>query len=133
MLNGKFVMRLGMFRLVMSAWSCLIVVSGCLLLAGFSNEGVPPFFAFVVACFLVFFCLGILFGNMSSMAMQSLGENAGLGASMVGSMSGLLGVLLSMVIGQFYNQTIFPLAVGYIVLASCALGLVMVAQWVVKE
>ena len=74
--------------------------------------------------FVNFFCIGILFGNLNAMAMQSLGHLAGLGASLIASGSSLVAVVFAVAFGAFYNQTTIPLASGF--LATGLLGFVLV-------
>jgi DHA1 family bicyclomycin/chloramphenicol resistance-like MFS transporter len=124
LINSRFVMRYGMQHMLIGALICLTGSSCLLLLSGLLNNGIPPFFWFMPLCFLIFLSLGIVFGNINTMAMQSLDHNAGLGASLIGSMSSILGVVLSILIGQLYNSTIFAIAPSYIVLGSVAIVLV---------
>ena len=127
-LNSQLVMRIGMHRLTVSALVGLIFLSCLLLLVGLLTEGVPPFSIFMPVFFLIFFCMGILFGNINAMAMQWLGRIAGLGASLIASVSSLIAVAVSVSVGKFYNGTVFPLAIGYLVCAALALLLVISAN-----
>ena len=79
---------------------------------------------------LTFFCIGILFGNMNSLAMEPLGHIAGIGAAIVGSLSTLLSMPLGTIIGQSYNGTIIPLLIGMAVLTGLA---ILVVRWVEAE
>jgi DHA1 family bicyclomycin/chloramphenicol resistance-like MFS transporter len=79
-------------------------------------------------CFLAFCCNGLLFGNLNALAMQSLGRVAGLGASMISSISSLVAVALSITIGRFYDMTAVPLAGGFILAGAVSLVLVLAAQ-----
>src|SRR3546814_6681595 len=88
-------MRYGMHRLAVFALVGLVVFSAALLGTAMAFDGVPPFGAFMTLCFLAFCCNGVLFGNVNALAMQSLGRVAGLGASMVSSLSSLIAVILS--------------------------------------
>ena len=65
---------------------------------------------------LVYFCLGILFGNLHSMAMEQVGHVAGVAASVVGCVSTLLATALAAFIGGFYNNTVTPVIIGLAVL-----------------
>src|SRR3546814_20019533 len=76
-------------------------------------------------CFLAFCCNGVLFANVNAMAMQSLGRVAGLGASMIASLSSLVAVIISVVLGRFYDMTLFPLAGGLLLAGVVALALVL--------
>jgi len=83
--------------------------------------GHPPLLSLVIYLFLVFFAVGLLFGNLNSMAMEPLGHLAGIGAGLVSALSTLLSIVFSLMIGQLYNQTIYPLVGGFLVLMSIAL------------
>jgi DHA1 family bicyclomycin/chloramphenicol resistance-like MFS transporter len=75
---------------------------------------------------LVFFSVGILFGNQNSLAMEPLGHMAGIGAAIVGSLSTLISTPLGTIIGQSYNSTLIPLIVGMAVLTGLA---ILVVRW----
>ncbi len=127
-LNSQMVMRYGMHRLSVGALWGLIMASGLLLVVALGQGGVPSFAVFMVLCFLIFFCIGILFGNLNAMAMQSLGNVAGIGASIIASISSALAVVLSIGIGRFYNMTVLPLAGSYILAGVAGLLLVVAAK-----
>ena len=60
-----------------------------------------------------YFCLGILFGNMHSMAMEQVGHVAGVAASVVGSLSTLMAIVIAAFIGSFYDDSITPIILGF--------------------
>ncbi len=126
--NSQMVVRFGMHRLAVTALVGLVGFAAVLLALALSHGGVPPFPVFMTLCFAVFFCNGLLFGNVNAMAMQSLGRVAGLGASMIASISSLVAVVLSVVIGRFYDQTVVPLTIGFLIAGTCSLVLVLAAR-----
>lgn len=84
-LNSRFVMRYGMRFLV---WWSLIAILGLALVAlavSFLSNGQPSLTFFMAYLMFSFFCVGILFGNQNSLAMEPLGHLAGIGAAVVGS------------------------------------------------
>ena len=81
---------------------------------------------FMTYIMLVFFSVGILFGNQNSLAMEPLGHMAGIGAAIVGSLSTLISMPLGTIIGQSYNGTLIPLIVGMAVLTGLA---ILVVRW----
>jgi DHA1 family bicyclomycin/chloramphenicol resistance-like MFS transporter len=88
--------------------------------------GQPPLWLFMAYLMLTFFCVGILFGNQNSLAMEPLGHLAGIGAAVVGSLSTLTSMPLGTIIGRSYNGTVLPLLVGMLLLS----GLCMLAvRW----
>ncbi|GAB4394978.1 MAG: multidrug effflux MFS transporter [Kiloniellaceae bacterium] len=126
--NSQLVMRHGMQRLSVIALLGLIVFSTALLAVALAHGGVPPFALFMALCFAAFFCNGLLFGNLNALAMQSLGRVAGLGASMIASVSSLVAVVLSVAVGRFYDETVVPLASGFLLAGMVSLALVLAAR-----
>lgn len=126
--NSRLVMHFGMHRLAVAALAGMIVFAGALLTIALAFDGAPPFSAFMVLCFLAICCNGLLFGNVNALAMQSLARVAGLGASMVSSLSSLVAVILSVTIGRFYAQSAYPLAAALLLAGVVALALVLTAD-----
>lgn len=126
-LNGRLVMRYGM--VILSKWSSRILagISMLFLLMAWTQGGHPPLWAMIGYMMPALFCVGILFGNLNALAMEPLGHIAGVGAAVVGSLSLLIAVFLSSVIGQSYNGTVLPLVAGFAILSTAA---VLVMAWV---
>jgi DHA1 family bicyclomycin/chloramphenicol resistance-like MFS transporter len=85
-------------------------------------EGQPPLWGLAAYLLLVFFCVGILFGNLNAIAMEPLGHIAGVGAAVVGSLSMAISVAGGSLIGQAYNGTVLPLVAGFGTLSLAALA-----------
>ncbi|MFG1496182.1 multidrug effflux MFS transporter [Saccharospirillum sp. HFRX-1] len=128
--NGRLVMKLGMQRQTITALVGMIVLSILLLLASWSGDGYPSLLTFLALGFGLFFCVGLLFGNINALAMEWLGRVAGLGASVIASVSSLISVCVALLVGQFYNQTLYSLALGFLGCALLALVLVLLAKGV---
>jgi len=125
-LNSRLVMRFGMRFLV--RWSLraifILAVFGFGIAA--STKGHPPLWFLISFLMLSFFCVGILFGNQNSLAMEPLGHLAGIGAAIVGSLSTFISTPLGMVIGQSYNNTVLPLIIGLCILTLIS---IIVVEW----
>jgi DHA1 family bicyclomycin/chloramphenicol resistance-like MFS transporter len=113
-INGNLVMLLGMRKLCTWAMVGWLTFSTVLTVLCLVYDGVPPLWQFVSVMFCTFFCIGILFGNINAMAMQPLGEMAGLGAAIIGSFSSLISVPTAVFIGSFIDSTITPVALGFV-------------------
>ena len=74
--NGKLVIRFGMRSMTQSAILALCGLSLAFLIVSLAVGGQPPLWLLVGYLMLTFFCVGILFGNMNSMAMEPLGHIA---------------------------------------------------------
>ncbi|SHG13547.1 MFS transporter, DHA1 family, bicyclomycin/chloramphenicol resistance protein [Marinomonas polaris DSM 16579] len=119
--NGKIVLRVGMLRCVIGALSVLLSTAFILLIAALYFNGVPPFVLFMGLGMVMFSCFGMVFGNVNAMAMEPLGSMAGLGASLISSLSSMIAIVLSTIAGQFYNFTVIPLASGFVIFSLIAL------------
>jgi DHA1 family bicyclomycin/chloramphenicol resistance-like MFS transporter len=126
LLNSRLVLRLGMRLLVRSALLITSILSAVVLVSTLLLPEQLPFAVFMAYLMLSFFCVGILFGNLNSLAMEPLGQMAGIGAAIVGSLSTFISVLLGTFIGQSYNGTIVPLVTGLAVLSGLSL---LVVGW----
>ena len=78
-------------------------------------------FAFVIWSSIFFFCNVMCFGNLNALAMEPVGHIAGLAASIVGSTSTTICVLIAIPVGMMFNGTGLPLVVATAILFSIAL------------
>jgi len=123
LLNSQMVMRFGMHTLANLALLLMTILSWLFLLVVWLAGGHPALWLFMLLCFALFFCVGVLFGNLNSIAMEPLGHVAGTAAAVIGSFSTLLAVILSFIIGQAYDGTLYPMAMGFAILGSISLVL----------
>ncbi|MGF1476785.1 MAG: multidrug effflux MFS transporter [Geminicoccaceae bacterium] len=126
--NSQLVMRFGMSAMATVALCGLILTSTALLMVTFAYQGVPPFALFMGLCFVAFGCFGLLFGNLNAMAMEALGRVAGLGASLIAAFSSLIAVILSVSVGRFYDQTLFPMTFGFLLAGVGSLILILAVR-----
>lgn len=112
--NGIMVVRLGMFTLVNAALTMSVVFGVLLTSVSLAYSGVPPLWLFMSVMFFGFFFLGVLFGNLNSLAMVSVGHMAGVGAALIGSFSSILAVLIAISINVFLDDNIAPIAYGFL-------------------
>jgi len=104
--------------LVHRALLLMMALSWLFLAIVWAYAGHPPLWLFMAICFALFFCIGILFGNLNSIAMEPLGHVAGTAAAVIGSITTLLAVVLSYLVGQAYDGTLFPLALAFVSLIT---------------
>ncbi|MFC1689841.1 multidrug effflux MFS transporter [Pseudomonadota bacterium] len=129
LLNSSLVMRFGMHRLADGALVVMMVLSWLFLLVVWLNDGHPALWLFISVCLALFFCIGVLFGNLNAIAMEPLGHVAGTAAAGIGSVTTLLAVALSYGVGQAYNGTLFPMAIAFVSLISLSVLLMMIVKW----
>ncbi len=95
----------------------------CLVTDG--RPSVWVWFAFIVAMI----CSTSLVGpTLTSLAMEPMGHMAGTASAVVGMMSTAAGAGLSAVIDSQIDSTVTPMAVGFVVYCSIALGFALWAR-----
>lgn len=124
--NARLVVRYGMQFL--SRWALILLSALSILFFAIAlgAAGHPPFAALIAYLLIAFFCFGILFGNFNAMAMEPLGHIAGVGASVVGSLTTFMSLLFGTLIGQSYNGTVLPMVAGFALLGLASLA---VTRW----
>ena len=113
LLNAKLVMKLGMRKLTWCALVILTFLSACFFGLLFLYQGIPPLSLFLVWQLSAFFCVGIIFGNVSSLSLESMGHMAGLASAFVGSISTFIALPMAWLIGYLYDGTLYPLVTGF--------------------
>lgn len=112
-LNSKMVMRYGSQFMVKIAISVLVFIAVLFILIIPNLTTTMPLWLTMLYLVSTLFCIGILFGNLNSMAMEPLGHIAGIGSAIVGSISTFVAVAIGTVIGLRYDGTILPIIYGF--------------------
>ncbi|MEY9781998.1 multidrug effflux MFS transporter [Sinorhizobium fredii] len=125
--NAKLVQRFGMDTMARAAFMGLASTGFLMTVTSMLWGGRLPLPALMIFVFVAFFAIGVLFGNLNAMAMRSLGQVAGLGASLIASGSSLVATLFAIGMGSFYDGTAVNLSVGFLAAGVSALVLAEVA------
>ena len=115
-LNARLVIKYGMTYLSKLAIRLMILCSALFIVIAWLSNGHPNLWLFMAYIAITFLGIGILFGNLNALAMEPLEKHAGLGASVVGSLSTLMSIPLGIMIGHSYNGTVIPLVSGFLIL-----------------
>ncbi|WP_373517586.1 multidrug effflux MFS transporter [Pricia sp.] len=126
-LNGTLVMRFGMRKLALMAQTafCAIAVTYVVVFYGSPNPNVAVLVLFL---FTQFFCLGFLWGNFRSIAMEPIGHIAGIGAAINGFVATVMAVPIASYIGSFVQDTVWPMFLGLAICGLLSLGIMVLAR-----
>ena len=119
-INSKIVMRLGMYRVTQVALIGSVVFAIIFLGIIEMFDGLPPLVVTIGSLFIGFFFVGLLFGNLNAMAMHPLGDMAGLGAAIIGSLSSIIAVLVATTVDSYLTVDLFPIGAGFLVFFTLA-------------
>ncbi|MCA0279425.1 MAG: multidrug effflux MFS transporter [Proteobacteria bacterium] len=125
-LNSRLVVKLGMRRLSHGALLGFTVVSA--IWFAWSLTGWVPFPVFVVLFAAAMFQFGWIGSNFNAIAMEPLGHIAGTASSVQSFMQTVGGGLIGAFIGQSFDGTVMPLALGYVSVALLGLVMVLIAE-----
>ncbi len=124
--NARLVERLGS-RLI-GHTALLGFIGFAAIHAAVTLWGQETIWTFAVLQGLTMFCFGFLAGNFGAMSMEPMGHIAGTASSAQGFISTVFGSLAGLFIGQQFDGTVTPMAVGITVCGLIALGFVLVAE-----
>ncbi len=129
LLNATLVMKYGMRRLATTAFAAQTALSLLMLALVLAGPPAPWDFAlyFVYMC-TAFFMVGLTFGNLNALALEPLGHIAGLAASVVGSVSTVLAVVIAIPIAQLYDGSLVPVVTGVMLCAALACALMLTTR-----
>lgn len=121
--NSRLVDRFGLLSLVKSAFA--VMAGGATVFAGITvlSSGPPPFAVFMAWLVITLGCIGFLFGNLNALALDPVGDIAGVAAAVVGSVSTALALPVSWLIIAAVERSVLPLALAFALGGAIALGL----------
>ncbi|WP_018688810.1 MFS transporter [Ahrensia kielensis] len=128
LLNSYLVMRKPMDYLVGFALSGLGFIGAILFTFSQVSDTYPPFIVFITATAFAFGCIGTVFGNINAMAMTYLGRVAGLGASVISSVSSLIAFALAAFMSQIHDGTPFALSICFMIAGLGGLTALIMAR-----
>ncbi|MBT8315650.1 MAG: multidrug effflux MFS transporter [Maribacter sp.] len=131
-LNGTLVVKLGMRKLSLMA---LVIFSGIALMYVFLfwNSTNPDIIVLVGFLSIQFFCLGFMWGNFRSIAMEPIGHIAGIGAAITGFVSTLLSIPIATYVGSFIQDSVLPMFLGLAVCGLLSLGIFLTAKRITSK
>ncbi|NRB82032.1 MAG: Bcr/CflA family drug resistance efflux transporter, partial [Saccharospirillaceae bacterium] len=121
MLNSMLVHKYGMQFLSQYAFLAIVLVSIIFMILQLTiNINLWIFLMYIAA---VFFSFGLIFGNVNAMAMEPMGDNAGIASAVIGSVSSIMSIIIGTTIGQLYDGTVLPLTMGFVFIGAIATAL----------
>ncbi|WP_168175175.1 multidrug effflux MFS transporter [Thioclava sp. F28-4] len=128
--NARYVMRLGMRKIVKGTYISQVAISAVMLvlvLSGLTDgaSGFPFIFVYSVS---VFAMAGLTFGNLNALALEHMGHIAGMAASIVAAISTVGAVVIAAPVGLSFNGTALPMVVATLICSSLAWWLIRKTQ-----
>lgn len=112
--NGRFVKAFGINRICTLAMIGILCISGGFYALFDLTEPQGLLLPYMVTACGIFFCYGLLFGNLNSLTMEHMNMSAGTASAVIGCLSTAIGLVIGTVIGQLYDDSLRPLMLGFI-------------------
>lgn len=125
-INSRIVGRYGMRVISHGALIGQLVVAIAMLAA--AATGFLPLWLMMILATASLFTFGLMFSNFSALALEPQGHIAGTASSLFGSITTLIGIAVGSAIGQYYDGTLIPLAIGALLSSLFALAVVLVVE-----
>jgi MFS transporter, DHA1 family, multidrug resistance protein len=125
-LNARFVGRLGMRMISHGALMGFVAVAAIMLAA--AQLQMLPLSLFIVLSACMMFTFGLMVSNFTALAMEPQGHIAGTASSLYGTITTLLGIGIGTAIGQSYDGTLKPFAIGFFLCTLAALAVVLTVE-----
>lgn len=125
--NSRVVERVGARRLVRVVLAVYVAATGAWLVATLATGGVPSLWVLMVALALVLMSQAFLQSNAQSLAMDPMGDVAGLASAVIGAVSLGVGTLLGAVVQVLFDDTsLTPIVTAFLL---SGLGAMAMARW----
>ena len=128
--NSMIVRRYGMKLICHHALIAIIAASLLFILISIFQDGQILLWQFMIFILIAFFCLGLLFGNLNALAMEPMGHIAGIASAVIGFVSSGISAIIGTLIGQFYNNNLTPMIIGFLFLTSISY---LLQRWIEKR
>ncbi len=119
-MNSFFVRKFSMKAICQNALLAVITLSALFFVFLLISDNQIAIWQFMVFIMIIFFCFGLLFGNLNALAMEPMGHYAGTASAVVGSLSSAISVGMGTLIGQQFNNSLVPIALGFFALSIAA-------------
>ena len=126
LINSRVVEKYGARTIALRA-ICSVVLASAVFLALHGLVNIQ-LWMFMLYAGVLFFCFGLLFGNVNALAMEPMGHVAGIASAIIGSVSSIMSMSIGTVIGQMYNNTLIPISGGFVLMGSLALIIMLWAE-----
>jgi DHA1 family bicyclomycin/chloramphenicol resistance-like MFS transporter len=124
--NSRLVERLGTRLISQSGLIALILLSLAHIVV--IQAQLETLWTYMFFQALSMTCIGLCGSNFGAMAMEPVGHVAGTASSIQGSITALGAVAVGSAIGQSFDGTTFPQAVGYLSIGIAALAVVLIIE-----
>ncbi|HWV96355.1 MAG TPA: MFS transporter, partial [Xanthobacteraceae bacterium] len=102
------------------------LVAALMLLAAATD--MLPLALYMALSSVALFTFGLMMSNFTALAMEPQGHIAGTASSLYGSITTLIGIAVGVTLGQVYDGTLLPFAIGSLACTLVSVAIVLVTE-----
>lgn len=125
LINSFLVQRYGLIKLISISTILMTLFIAPITFYTYTENSNPSLSMFMLNLSILFFMVGILFGNLNALALSPLGHIAGVASSVIGAVQNMISVMISVIIVKEINENVFPLLLGFFIV-SIVSALIMI-------
>ncbi len=122
---NPFIDRFGAHRVSLFNISASVTLSVLLLILALGDDGVPPFFVWLILTALASAFTTMLTPTCYALGLEPMGELAGTASAVMGFVSTLGGSALAAIIDASIEGTVTPMVLGYVIYGTVAIGFLL--------
>lgn len=115
--NSRLVLHKGLRSMVKIALTIMVISDSALLIAALLTHGKPPLFLVIALFMLHFLGFSTLMPNFNSLIIELYKNIAGTASALIGSVMTIIGIGIAHIVGQQFNETLYPISLAYFILA----------------
>jgi len=123
--NSRIVPRVGMVNLVRGGIIVFVGSAALMSVLTLATDGLPPLALFVIALLMVSGTQALLIPNFAAISMTPVGHIAGMASAITGTIFMGGGAILGSILDRLLDDTVTPLAFGFLIYGVIALSLVL--------
>jgi DHA1 family bicyclomycin/chloramphenicol resistance-like MFS transporter len=132
LINSFLVQKYGLINLITISTIMMTLFLIPICFYTYVNKTNPTLLLFVLNLSIVFFMVGLLFGNLNALALSPLGHIAGVASSVIGAVQNMISVMISILIVKYIHLSVLPLLLGFLSVSLIS-ALIMISarrtQW----
>lgn len=113
-INGRVVERIGLQRMLQYSTTAYVAGAVAMVLVSLATDGRPEFFVFAPVLLVGLMATQVTLVNANTAAMVPLGQVAGSGAALLGTVPLVGGSLIGSVIDQQFDETMGPFSIAFL-------------------
>ena len=126
--TARMVERIGSEKMATFGAAGFVVAAGAMTAVSLTADGKPSFWLWFGLLSVIMALVSVVLPTSNSLAMEPMGRLAGTASAVIGTMSMGLGSVLGAVVDTFLEESVTPMAMGFLVFGTLTLASVLWAR-----